>query len=122
MRHVSLSGTSEGDSDADDFPDDDGYDDHVIVSFFFIFWGVILISCSPSIASQALDPKDEEDLERFMVSKESGAKTLYDIIRAKIDAKTDDAELALSTIDPNEFNVIVPIPSRSSVASVILFR
>ncbi|EPB69572.1 Bystin [Ancylostoma ceylanicum] len=81
MRHVSLGGTSEGDSDADEFPDDDGYDD------------------------QALDPKDEADLERFMVNKESGAKTLYDIIRAKIDAKTDDAELALSTVDPNEFNI-----------------
>ncbi|EYC20360.1 hypothetical protein Y032_0022g587 [Ancylostoma ceylanicum] len=83
MRHVSLGGTSEGDSDADEFPDDDGYDDQVI----------------------ALDPKDEADLERFMVNKESGAKTLYDIIRAKIDAKTDDAELALSTVDPNEFNI-----------------
>ncbi|KHJ74865.1 Bystin [Oesophagostomum dentatum] len=84
MRHVSLGVTSEGDSDVDDLPeDDDGYDDNVI----------------------KLDPKDEADLERFMVNKDAGTKTLYDIIRAKIDAKTDDAELALSTVDPNEFNI-----------------
>ncbi|CAJ0598747.1 unnamed protein product [Cylicocyclus nassatus] len=84
IRNVSLGGTSEQDSDLDDFPeDDDGYEDQVI----------------------PLDPKDEADLERFMVTKDSGTKTLYDIIRAKIDAKTDDAELALSTVDPNEFNI-----------------
>ncbi|VDM67904.1 unnamed protein product, partial [Strongylus vulgaris] len=93
MRNVSLGGINEDDSEGDDFPEeDDGYED------------------------QALDPKDEADLERFMVNKDSGAKTLYDIIRAKIDAKTDDAELALSSVDPNEFNVRCPF----SVSALIL--
>lgn len=40
-----------------------------------------------------------------MTTKEGTTKTLYDIIQAKINSKLVDAEVALSTVDPNEFNV-----------------
>ncbi|KAK5969713.1 hypothetical protein GCK32_005406 [Trichostrongylus colubriformis] len=82
MRNVSLGTKSEDDSDLEESPDGD-YDDQVV----------------------ELDPKDEAELAKFMVNKEGGTRTLYDIIQAKIDSKMDDAELALSTVDPNELNV-----------------
>ncbi|ETN76306.1 Bystin, partial [Necator americanus] len=83
MRHVSLGVSNEETSDAESFTCDDGYDDQVI----------------------ELDPKDEADLQRFMTNKEGVARTLYDIIKTKIDAKTDDAGFALSVADPMEFNM-----------------
>ncbi|XGW15827.1 hypothetical protein V3C99_001346 [Haemonchus contortus] len=82
MRQVSLGAGSEEEFDLEEQSDND-YVDQVI----------------------ELDPKDEAELAKFMISKEGGTKTLYDIIQAKIDSKIDDAELALSSVDPNEFNV-----------------
>uniref|UniRef100_A0A0K0DHL9 Bystin n=1 Tax=Angiostrongylus cantonensis TaxID=6313 RepID=A0A0K0DHL9_ANGCA len=52
-----------------------------------------------------LDPNVEEELSRFMCDKEEGNKTLYDLIEAKINAKRDDVDVALGTVDPNEFNL-----------------
>ncbi|PIO65861.1 hypothetical protein TELCIR_12447 [Teladorsagia circumcincta] len=83
MRQISLGAKSDEDSDLEELSDGD-YDDHIV----------------------ELDPKDEAELAKFMIAKEGGTRTLYDIIQAKIDSKMDDAELALSTVDPNEFNVM----------------
>ncbi|CAL2037279.1 unnamed protein product [Caenorhabditis brenneri] len=52
-----------------------------------------------------LDPQDEADLARFLKKDAAQMSTLYDIIQAKIEAKQNDAELALSQVDPNEFNM-----------------
>ncbi|VDM51886.1 unnamed protein product [Angiostrongylus costaricensis] len=54
---------------------------------------------------QSLDPNVEEELSRFMRDKQEGNKTLYDLIEAKINAKMDDVDVALGTVDPNEFNL-----------------
>lgn len=45
-------------------------------------------------------------MARFLKKDAIQMSTLYDIIQAKIEAKQNDAELALSQVDPNEFNVI----------------
>ncbi|KAJ1352114.1 hypothetical protein KIN20_008307 [Parelaphostrongylus tenuis] len=82
IRNVSLGTKSDEDSDNDDLFEND-YDDQVI----------------------SLDPNVEAELSRFMHSKEEGKKTLYDIIEAKINAKMDDVDVALGTVDPNEVNL-----------------
>ncbi|KAE9416094.1 hypothetical protein Angca_004070 [Angiostrongylus cantonensis] len=82
IRHVSLGTTSNEGSDNDELFEND-YDDQVI----------------------SLDPNVEEELSRFMCDKEEGNKTLYDLIEAKINAKRDDVDVALGTVDPNEFNL-----------------
>lgn len=85
MRHVSL-GVSEANSDyEDDISDNDDYEDRVI----------------------ELDPKDEEELSKFIVKKSDApaTRTLYDLIHAKIEQKKTDAECAMSTVDSMEFNM-----------------
>ena len=86
MRHISL-GKETKDSDeedADEFPEDQDYDPGII----------------------ELDPKDEEELSKFLVKRgDDGPKTLYDIIQAKIEAKKDDAEWTLGAGEGNEFNI-----------------
>lgn len=79
---MSLGTTSNEDSDNDELCEND-YDDQVI----------------------SLDPNVEEELSRFMRDKQEGNKTLYDLIEAKINAKRDDVDVVLGTVDPNEFNL-----------------
>ncbi|ULU00970.1 hypothetical protein L3Y34_001403 [Caenorhabditis briggsae] len=71
------------DEDDDEEEDDNGFEDQII----------------------ELDPQDEADLARFLKKDAAQISTLYDIIQAKIEAKQNDAELALSQVDPNEFNM-----------------
>ncbi|EFO98636.1 CRE-BYN-1 protein [Caenorhabditis remanei] len=76
---------SEGDEEdnEDEQEEDNGFEDQII----------------------ELDPQDEADLARFLKKDAAQMSTLYDIIQAKIESKQNDAELALSQIDPNEFNM-----------------
>ncbi|KAF1761696.1 hypothetical protein GCK72_009952 [Caenorhabditis remanei] len=76
---------SEGDEEdnEDEQEEDNGFEDQII----------------------ELDPQDEADLARFLKKDAAQMSTLYDIIQAKIESKQNDAELALSQVDPNEFNM-----------------
>uniref|UniRef100_A0A1I7U3C3 Bystin n=1 Tax=Caenorhabditis tropicalis TaxID=1561998 RepID=A0A1I7U3C3_9PELO len=71
------------DDDVEEEEEDNGFEDQII----------------------ELDPQDEADLARFLKKDAGQMSTLYDIIQAKIEAKQNDAELALSQVDPNEFNM-----------------
>ncbi|CAI5445294.1 unnamed protein product [Caenorhabditis angaria] len=87
QRHFSLGATSTK-SDDDDEEDDleenaNGYEDEIV----------------------NIDPEDEADLARFLKKDAAQMSTLYDIIQAKIESKQADAEIALSCVDPNEFNM-----------------
>ncbi|CAI2347808.1 unnamed protein product [Caenorhabditis sp. 36 PRJEB53466] len=77
------SGDKSDDDDEEEDQEDNGFEDHII----------------------ELDPQDEADLARFLKKDAAQMNTLYDIIQAKIEAKQNDAELALSQVDPNEFNM-----------------
>ncbi|KJH47872.1 Bystin [Dictyocaulus viviparus] len=82
LRQVSLIADSDEDSEAEELLNND-YDDQII----------------------DLDPAVEAELSRFMCNKYESDKTLYNIIEAKINAKMVDVDHALSSSDPNEFNV-----------------
>uniref|UniRef100_A0A8R1IAP4 Bystin n=1 Tax=Caenorhabditis japonica TaxID=281687 RepID=A0A8R1IAP4_CAEJA len=75
--------SDDDDDEEEEDQDDNGFEDQII----------------------ELDPQDEADLARFLKKDAAQMNTLYDIIQAKIEAKQNDAELAVSQVDPNEFNM-----------------
>ncbi|CAB3403592.1 unnamed protein product [Caenorhabditis bovis] len=85
-RNFSLGATStkSDDDDEDDLEENDnGFEDAII----------------------ELNPEDEADLARFLKKDASQMNTLYDIIQSKIENKAIDAEIALSQIGANDFNM-----------------